>query len=163
MDIDGVKIREETVRGRGRGRRRRDSRGRERGGDGDRQRREEKRRRSRSRSRSPRSRDRDHHGSHRQSGADLGGGLLGLQPPQTILSSPSHVYTRLTIAWHSSCHCMVSSHSHTLGHERVIKSGRGSLKVGVVAIFFARFARNYTCNPTILKILDPPLVVCSCC
>ena len=37
------------------------------------------------------------------------GGLLGLQPPQTILSSPSHLYTRLTIAWHSSCHCMVSS------------------------------------------------------
>ena len=40
----------------------------------------------------------------------------------------------------------------------MIKSGRGSLKVGVVAKFFARFARNYTYNPTILKILDPPLL-----
>ena len=37
------------------------------------------------------------------------------------------------------------------------KSGRGSLKVGVVAKIFARFARNLTYNPTILKILDPPL------
>ena len=42
-------------------------------------------------------------------GGSRGGGLLGLQPPQTILSSPSHLYTRLTKAWHSSCHSMVSS------------------------------------------------------
>ena len=45
-----------------------------------------------------------------------------------------------------------------LGRE-MIKSGRGSLKVGVVAKIFARFARNYTYNHTILKILDLPLYV----
>ena len=29
----------------------------------------------------------------------------------------------------------------------------------MVAKIFARFARNYTYNPTILKILDPPLLL----
>ena len=48
-------------------------------------------------------------------GGSRGGGLLGLQPPQTILSSPSHLYTRLTIAWHSSCHSMVSGLKPTGG------------------------------------------------
>ena len=43
----------------------------------------------------------------------------------------------------------------------MIKNGRGSLKVGVVAKNCARFARNYTYNPTILKFLDPPLY-CTC-
>ena len=43
------------------------------------------------------------------------------------------------------------------GRAKMIKRGRGSLKVGVVAKFFVRFAHNYTYNPTILKILDPPL------
>ena len=52
---------------------------------------------------------------------------------------------------------LLLGHSHSLGREMMIKSGRGSLKVGVVAKIFARFARNYTYNPTILKILDPPL------
>ena len=37
------------------------------------------------------------------------GGFSGLQPPQTILSNPTHLHTRPTIAWHSSSHCMVSS------------------------------------------------------
>ena len=39
----------------------------------------------------------------------------------------------------------------------MIKNGRGSLKVGVVAKNCARFVHNYTYNPTILKFLDPPL------
>ena len=35
----------------------------------------------------------------------------GLQPPQMILSSLSNLYIQglLYIAWHSGCHCMVSS------------------------------------------------------
>ena len=40
----------------------------------------------------------------------------------------------------------------------MIKSGRSSLKVGVVAKIFARFMHNYIYNHTILKILDPPLL-----
>ena len=35
--------------------------------------------------------------------------------------------------------------------------GVAHYKVGMVAKIFARFARNYTYNTTILKILDPPL------
>ena len=37
-----------------------------------------------------------------ESAADLGG-CRGLQPPQIILSSPTHLHIRLPIAWHSSC------------------------------------------------------------
>ena len=49
------------------------------------------------------------------------------------------------------------TYSVTVRREEMIKIGRGSSKVGVVAKIFARFARNYTYNPTILKTLDPPL------
>ena len=44
----------------------------------------------------------------------------------------------------------ILGHSHTLGREKMIKSGHGSLKVDIVAKFFDTY------NPTILKILDLP-------
>ena len=60
----------------------------------------------------------------------------------------------MVLALYLQCYSTLLGHHHSLRRKEMIKSGRGSLKVGVVAKIFAC---NYTYNPTILKILDPPL------